>query len=138
MPAGDCFPLRGDHVVLDFVGDGFPFPLAITDHQLQAALDDQDSVAADWRLQDDFECLIKLASRLAIADFLLDSPASKAAEGVVLGTIARWLSSAFEHRAGNRVIIDARDLRIYWMREVERDYAPSSPDRLEPSRGRPP
>ena len=77
------FPRRGDCVVLDFVGDGFPFPLAITYDWLQAALDDQDPVVVAWRFRDAFECLIKLASSLAIADFLRDSTQSKAAEGVV-------------------------------------------------------
>jgi hypothetical protein len=83
MPAHDFFPRRGDLEVLDFMGDGFPFPLAISGHRLRAALDDQDPVAAAWRLRDAFECLIKLTSSLAITDFLRDSPASKTAEGVV-------------------------------------------------------
>lgn len=47
MPAADFFPRRGDRVVLDFLGDGFPFPLAITYARFQVALDDQDPVAAD-------------------------------------------------------------------------------------------
>jgi hypothetical protein len=83
MTVGEFFPRRCDRAVLDLVGDAFPFPLAITFDRLQAALVEQDPVAAAWRLRDAFECLIKLASSLAIADFLGDSPEPAAAEGVV-------------------------------------------------------
>jgi hypothetical protein len=83
MPSIDTFPRHGDRVLLDFVGDIFPFPLAITYDRLQAALDDQDPVVADWRLRDAFKYLIKLASSLAITDFLRDSHDPRSAEGVV-------------------------------------------------------
>src|SRR5882672_3901570 len=83
MPAGDFFPRRGNRVVLDLVGGGFPFPLAIPYDRLQAALDGQDLVAAAWRLRDAFAALIKLTSRRAIADFLRDSPEPESAEGFV-------------------------------------------------------
>jgi hypothetical protein len=72
-------------VVLDFAGDGFPFPLAITYDRLQTALDDQDPDAVAWRFRDAFECLIKLASSLAIADFHRDSPELKSSEGTAPG-----------------------------------------------------
>ena len=81
--ADKYFPDRAERQVLDFVGDCFPFPLALTYVRLHEEMDRQEPVAAAWQLRDSFECLLKFTASLAVADFLQTNPEGKEAEEII-------------------------------------------------------
>ena len=68
------FPLRAERVVLADVLETFPFPIAHTYRQLQEEMDRQEPVPAAWQLKDAYECAIKFAAALAVADALENGP----------------------------------------------------------------
>ena len=68
------FPLRAERVVLADVLETFPFPIAHTYRRLQEEMDRQEPVPAAWQLKDAYECAIKFAAALAVADALENGP----------------------------------------------------------------
>src|SRR4051812_25868928 len=106
-------PTPGDRAALEAVAEDFPFPLAITAGRLRrgpdgrqpieggrrvreprpspcqiAARAAREPIEAACRLRDAFECLIKFAASLAIADCLRDRP-DPATAAEIVGTLFR-------------------------------------------------
>lgn len=64
------FPLRQERLILDFVLNDFPQPLAVTYARLHEEMDNQQPVPAAWQMRDCLEVFIKFFACLAVADFL--------------------------------------------------------------------
>src|SRR4051794_25858304 len=76
-PPGGCGappPAGGDGAAPAGGADAFPSPRGTPAGGLRRALADREPIEAAWRLRDAFECLIKFAASLAIADCLADRP----------------------------------------------------------------
>jgi tetratricopeptide (TPR) repeat protein len=84
-PGPGFFP---GHPALDFVGDRYPFPLALTYRRLQAEMEGQEPIAAAWQLRDAFECLLRFTASVALADVLRARPGPEWA-GALVGLLLK-------------------------------------------------